>query len=175
MGEDRSGTGGRGSVLVGRGTAGGGTGRGGSSEREIRDTMANLPLARAMDWGTHIWRLLVRMRHGQNTAMTSPHGIRFLRGAIEPVKKGIEGFLLAGSGIECFYIGNGGEGVVDESGCSCSFAMLRGKGGARVRKRAWTNVRIGRITSIRAKEHSRGKRRGGVGVVCFSAAKVSSV
>ena len=37
-----------------------------------REAIANLPFARVMNWGIHIWRLLVAIKQAQKTVMTSP-------------------------------------------------------------------------------------------------------
>ena len=55
--------------------------------RLTRAAMAILPLARTMNWGTHIWRLLDAIRHAQKTAITSPGVILPSRTSLEPNQK----------------------------------------------------------------------------------------
>jgi hypothetical protein len=50
----------------------GGEGRGKSWISVSKATMANFPLAKVMNWGMHICRLLVEIKHAQKTATTSP-------------------------------------------------------------------------------------------------------
>lgn len=62
-------------VVCGRGEVGMGEDEDGEEESwivSINAAMANLPLARVMNCGMHIWRLDVAMRHAQNVAITSP-------------------------------------------------------------------------------------------------------